>query len=179
MKERLYRKVYNAPCGRLVLGSVGEMLCLCDWLDGTHGVSLSATLERHLGIDSVVGSTEVLMRAEQWLDAYFSGVVDAPDLPLMLVGTEFQKRVWNELTGIPSGATITYKELASRVGRPAAVRAVANAVGANRLSVFIPCHRVIGSDNSMTGYAGGIAAKRFLLSLEAGVARSNEHGTFF
>lgn len=118
------------------------------------------------------------MRAEQWLDAYFSGVVDAPELPLMLVGTEFQKRVWNELTGIPSGATITYKELASRIGRPAAVRAVANAVGANRLSVFIPCHRVIGSDNSMTGYAGGIAAKRFLLSLESGMARSNERGTF-
>lgn len=84
-----------------------------------------------------------------------------------MVGTDFQQRVWQELLQIPYGETISYLHLANHIGRPRAVRAVASACGANLMSIIIPCHRVIGNDGTVTGYAGGVDAKRFLLELEA------------
>ena len=87
-------------------------------------------------------------------------------MPLLLTGTEFQKAVWNELLKIPFGETVSYGGIARRIGMPDAVRAVANANGANPVSIFVPCHRVIGSDRSLTGYGGGIETKRRLLELE-------------
>ncbi|MDE5827293.1 MAG: methylated-DNA--[protein]-cysteine S-methyltransferase, partial [Duncaniella sp.] len=86
--------------------------------------------------------------------------------PLLFVGTEFQKKVWDGLMTIPYGTTLSYLELAGRLDIPSAVRAVANANGANGISIFAPCHRVIGSDHTLTGYAGGLDAKRYLLTLE-------------
>ena len=83
-----------------------------------------------------------------------------------MVGTAFQQRVWEGLLSIPYGKTVSYGEMARRIGMPTSVRAVANANGANAISIFIPCHRVIGSDGSLTGYGGGLPAKRFLLDLE-------------
>ena len=88
-------------------------------------------------------------------------------MPLLFVGTDFQKAVWNELLKIPFGKTVSYGEMALRIGMPKAVRAVANANGANSISIFAPCHRVIGSDRSLTGYGGGLSAKKFLLELES------------
>lgn len=103
------------------------------------------------------------------LDEYFAGERREFDVPLMFAGTEFQKAVWDVLSRIPYGRTETYSELARRIGRPAAVRAIANAVGSNALSILVPCHRVIGADGTLTGYAGyagGLPAKRHLLALE-------------
>lgn len=108
----------------------------------------------------------VIETAEARLDEYFAGQRREFDVPLMFAGTEFQKAVWNELMLIPHGRTTTYGELARRIGRPAAVRAIANAVGSNALSILVPCHRVIGADGTLTGYAGGLCAKRHLLALE-------------
>ena len=88
------------------------------------------------------------------------------DVPLLFVGTDFQKTVWNELLNIPFGTTVSYGEMARRIGMPKAVRAVANANGANAMSIFVPCHRVIGSNRSLTGYGGGLEAKRKMLELE-------------
>ncbi|WP_302027335.1 methylated-DNA--[protein]-cysteine S-methyltransferase, partial [uncultured Duncaniella sp.] len=88
------------------------------------------------------------------------------DIPLLFVGTEFQKRVWNELLTIPYATPLSYGELARRIGMPSAVRAVANANGANAISIFVPCHRIIGTDRSLTGYGGGLPAKRHLLDVE-------------
>ena len=87
-------------------------------------------------------------------------------MPLLFAGTEFQERVWHTLAGIPYGSTLSYAALAARMGMPRAVRAVAGANGANALSLFVPCHRVIGADGSITGYGGGAYAKSFLLELE-------------
>ena len=87
--------------------------------------------------------------------------------------TDFQKKVWDELLKIPYGQTISYGEMARRIGMPKAVRAVANANGANAISILAPCHRVIGSDGSLTGYGGGLAAKRMLLELEAVLSKQN------
>jgi methylated-DNA-[protein]-cysteine S-methyltransferase len=114
-----------------------------------------------------VGTSEVIEKAARQLDEFFAGKRKEFDLPLLFVGTDFQKAVWNELLKIPFGKTVSYGEMALRIGMPKAVRAVANANGANSISIFAPCHRVIGSDRSLTGYGGGLSAKKFLLELES------------
>ena len=112
------------------------------------------------------GTSEVIDKAIKQLDEFFAGQRKIFDIPLLFVGTDFQKTVWNELQKIPFGKTVSYGEMARRIGIPKAVRAVANANGANSMSIFAPCHRVIGSDHSLTGYGGGLDAKRTLLKLE-------------
>ncbi len=102
------------------------------------------------------------------LSEYFSGRRTSFDLPLAPRGTAFQQRVWAELVAIPFGGRATYGELARRIGRPAASRAVGAANGANPIAIVIPCHRVVGSDGSLTGYGGGLPLKRWLLAHEAG-----------
>ncbi len=104
------------------------------------------------------------------LRAYFAGELTRFDLPLHFDGTAFQKRCWEELCSIPFGQTVTYGGLAAKIGRPTAFRAVGGANGANRLPIVVPCHRVIGSDQSLTGFGGGIEIKRFLLDHEARIA---------
>lgn len=103
------------------------------------------------------------------LDEYFSGNRRRFDLPLSASGTDFQKKVWKELLRVPFGRTLSYKELAARLGDIRSVRAVAAAVGRNPMMILIPCHRIIGSDGSLTGYAGGLDRKQFLLELEQGI----------
>lgn len=135
---------------------------MCDWPVEKH----RKRLERMLDAEFVEGSTPVIDRAIAQLDEYFAGLRRQFDIPLLLVGTPFQKSVWTELLAIPYATTISYAELARRIDRPTAVRAVANSNGANALSIFVPCHRVIGADSSLTGYAGGLLAKNYLLNLE-------------
>ena len=101
------------------------------------------------------------------LDAYFSGRDEPFDVPLAPMGTPFQREVWSALREIPFGATASYAEIATRIGRPRAVRAVGAANARNPIAIFVPCHRVIGADGSLTGYAGGLERKRALLALEA------------
>ena len=105
--------------------------------------------------------------AREQLDAYFAGDLEEFDLPLALHGTEFQRRVWDELARIPFAETISYKELALRLGDPKLVRAVGLANGRNPVSIVIPCHRVIGADGTLVGYGGGLDRKRWLLDHEA------------
>ena len=100
------------------------------------------------------------------LDAYFNGEVKNFDLPLDLEGTDFQKRVWNELLKIPFGKTKSYMDIARAIGDPKTIRAVGMANGSNKIAIIVPCHRVIGSDGSLTGYAGGMARKKWLLEFE-------------
>lgn len=113
---------------------------------------------------------EMESRIKTQLDEYFAGKRTSFDLPLDLQGTEFQLKVWNELLKIPYGKTISYKELSLRLGNLLAIRAAGAANGANPISIIVPCHRVIGSDGSLTGYAGGLWRKKWLLELESGTA---------
>ena len=154
MKEKNTIKIksYESPCGVLLLGSFGGKLCLCDW-----------QVEKHCEIST----SEIIEESIEQLNEYFAGQRKEFSVPLLFVGTDFQKTVWNELLKIPFGRTISYGEMARHIGMPQAVRAVANANGANSISIFAPCHRVIGSDHSLTGYGGGLSAKRFLLELES------------
>jgi methylated-DNA-[protein]-cysteine S-methyltransferase len=109
--------------------------------------------------------------AREQLDAYFAGELEAFDLPLAPHGTPFQLRVWEQLAKIPFAETISYKELALRLGDPKVVRAVGLANGRNPISIVVPCHRVIGANGTLTGYGGGLERKRFLLELEQGTLR--------
>ena len=113
-----------------------------------------------------IEAAEPFAEAVRQLDAYFAGTLRQFDLPLAPEGTSFQQRVWRALLDIPYGQTVSYAELARRIGQPSAVRAVGAANGQNPLSIVVPCHRVIGSDGRLVGYGGGLPAKSALLALE-------------
>ena len=115
----------------------------------------------------VPGTSTYLDQLSQQLEQYFSGKRKEFDIPLVLSGTEFQKKVWAELRNIPYGTTRSYKEQAENIGAPKAVRAVAKANGDNRLAILLPCHRVVGVHGELTGYGGGLWRKQFLLKHEA------------
>lgn len=160
---------YKSPAGELILGSYGDALCLVDWRVRKRRTAIDNRLQKGLKADYIEEDSEVLKLARKQLNEYFKGLRNTFDLPLLMVGTAFQKSVWQGLMDIPFGTTVSYLELSIYIHNEKAVRAVASAVGANALSLFIPCHRVIGSDGSLTGYAGGLDTKKMLLALESGV----------
>jgi AraC family transcriptional regulator of adaptative response/methylated-DNA-[protein]-cysteine methyltransferase len=125
-------------------------------------------LEGRLGCTFLPGRTELLQQLETEVAAYFGGELRTFETPVDTPGTPFQTRVWDVLREIPFGQVRSYAEQARAIGDPAAVRAVARANGDNRVAIVIPCHRVIGSDGSLTGYGGGLWRKKYLLDLERG-----------
>jgi len=157
---------YLSPVGEMMLGACGDGLCLCDWATNNRREIIDRRIQQHLKSKYEEGTSEVIERAIGELDEYFSGVRHSFDIPLVFTGSEFQCAVWSELMKIPYGTTISYGELARRINKPKAVRAVAAANAANPISILVPCHRVIGSDHTLTGYGGGLAAKKSLLDLE-------------
>lgn len=168
MKKSIIVQEYLSPCGPLLLGAYEGKLCLCNWLESRCRARVEGRVSRLLQTDYLPGTDAVLKFATCQLDEYFAGNRRSFDVPLMPVGTDFQLLVWRELLDISYGEVCTYATQAERLGNPRAIRAVASANGQNALSIFIPCHRVIGRDGQLTGYAGGLEAKRFLLELEAG-----------
>ena len=166
MKQPVCIQYYDSPCGQIVLASVGEELCLCDWNGKPCAERNKRRLVRQLNAELKEEPSAVLLRTKAQLDEYFAGGRRTFDIPLHPVGTDFQKRVWNALLEIPYGETRTYKDIALWVDNLKGVRAVAQAIGANGIGIIIPCHRVIGSDHTLTGFAGGLEAKRILLELE-------------
>lgn len=131
---------------------------------GTEDGILSIMFVENEGV--ITKKTQILEEACKQLDEYFKGKRTDFNLKLLLRGTDFQKRVWNELLTIPCGDTLTYKQVSERIGRKEAVRAVGNANGKNLVSIVVPCHRVIGSNGKLTGYAGGLWRKEWLLEHE-------------
>lgn len=153
-----YRFV-ESPFGRALVAGDGESL---RWLAFTRGRPKARSFSTWTEDDR----DPLLREAERQLDAYFAGKRERFELPLDPQGTEFQKRVWTELVAIPYGETVSYSELARRLGRPRAFRAVGAANGQNPISVIIPCHRIVGKSGDLTGYGGGLDVKRSLLELE-------------
>lgn len=170
MKEIITVKLYISPLGPILLGSINDRLCLCDWRTTiVHSQQIDERLQSRLFAIYQEGTNKVIETAQSQLKEYFTKNRKMFDVPLLISGTDFQQEVWKELLRIPYGTTLSYAELACRIGRPTAVRAVANANHVNPLSVFVPCHRVIGSNRELTGYGGGIAVKQQLLCLENGM----------
>jgi methylated-DNA-[protein]-cysteine S-methyltransferase len=157
----------DTPFGQLILGALGDMLCLCDW----RYRKMRKTIDRRIkgGLDATYAEaeTELVRRTADQLGEYFRGNRTEFDLPLLPVGTPFQKKVWEELSRIPYGLTLSYTELTNKISKPPSIRAVAAASGANALSLLIPCHRVTGSRGELRGYAGGLMVKKRLLEMEA------------
>lgn len=149
-----------------MLGVYKEAICLCDWRYRRSRPAVDARIQSMLSARYEEACHPMLSECSRQLDEYFAGHRRVFDLPLLPQGSLFQQTVWEALLQIPYGQTLTYLSLSQQLGRPEAIRAVAAANGANALSILIPCHRIIGSDGSLTGYAGGLAAKRKLLELE-------------
>ena len=167
MKQTVNTQYYDSPCGKLILASIGDELCLCDWQEKPCAERNKRRLERHLDAEFISKSSSVLEQTKAELDEYFAGERKIFNIPLCPIGTDFQKQVWQALLEIPYGETRSYKEIALKVDNLKGVRAVAQAIGANGISILIPCHRVIGTNHALTGFAGGIEAKRLLLNIES------------
>lgn len=157
---------YATPCGPLLLGEYDGRIVLCDWFFARHRPTVDRRVQQALGAPYRIGYNPTLIALDGWLNAYFSGEELPPRPDILPLGTPFQCSVWRALEDVPLGQTVSYAALARAIGRPQCVRAVANAVGANQLSLLLPCHRVVASDGTLGGYAGGADAKRFLLEWE-------------
>ena len=157
----------DTPIGPLLLGATSAAVVLCDFAERPMIDAQLASVRRRIG-STRMGHGALLDRLERQLREFLVGERRDFDLPLDTPGSAFQERVWDELRAIPYGETISYRELATRVGVPAASRAVGRANGSNRLAIVIPCHRVIAANGGLGGYGGGLPAKEALLALEAG-----------
>ncbi|OUR83689.1 cysteine methyltransferase [Cycloclasticus sp. 46_120_T64] len=162
---------HKTPYGTLLLGAYESSLCLCDWLTRSNRASIDKRIQRYLKAEYKPQTCATTDSAIKQLNAYFAGGKSVFELPLLLLGSDFQQAVWQRLQKIPYGSTTSYRQLAQQINKPSAARAVANANNANALSIFVPCHRVIGSDGALSGYAGGLATKRTLLKLEQAARR--------
>jgi len=158
------------PLGPMIAGGTEEALYFFEFSDRRRLEKQLEGLRRRLDCVLVPGDNSLLRRTTEEIESYFAGELRQFSIPLMDPGTEFQRTVWDELRKIPFGETRSYADVARAIDRPSAVRAVANANGDNRMAIFIPCHRVVGSDGRLTGYGGGLWRKQHLLDLEARVA---------
>ena len=158
---------YISPAGEIILGSFMDRLCMCDWVNENRHEVIGRRLTKFFKTKFELGNNDIIVKAITELDEYFAHKRTVFDIPLIFAGTEFQKRVWNLLLEVPFGQTMSYGEMAKILDCPNAVRAVANANGANAISIFVPCHRIIGSNHQLVGYGGGLEIKKFLLDLES------------
>jgi methylated-DNA-[protein]-cysteine S-methyltransferase len=149
----------STPLGTMLLASNGEAL-MGAWFEGQRYEPARARSWERRGNDAI------LVRAGAEITEYFAGTRTTFTVPLAAAGTPFQHEVWDAIAAIPFGETAAYRDLASRIGRPSCIRAAGAATGRNPLSIIVPCHRVVGADGALTGYAGGLERKRTLLALE-------------
>ena len=164
----VYCRRIDSPIGPLMLAADDAGLRHIEFRDNRHPANRA---------DWHGGDSEILQASEAQLAEYFAGTRTSFDLPLAPQGTAFQLQVWHELARIPFGATISYAQLAQRIGKPEAVRAVGAANGRNPLPIVLPCHRVIGADGALVGFGGGLPTKQFLLRLE-GALPEPQRGLF-
>jgi len=156
---KYYYKMIKSPVGGLKLVASDKGLAAILWEnDNPRRVQLSPVIEQN--------DHPILLQTEAQLQDYFASKREKFNLPLDFVGTDFQKKVWEALLGIPFGQTRTYQQIAYQIGHPKAVRAVGAANGKNPIAIVTPCHRVIGTKGKLTGFAGGLVAKEALLDIE-------------
>jgi AraC family transcriptional regulator of adaptative response/methylated-DNA-[protein]-cysteine methyltransferase len=159
----------ETPLGTITAGATDGGICLVGWADGRHFEAHLRNLAAAHGepvTEPAAENNPHLLNLRAQLDEYFRGARRVFDLKLDPVGTPFQKRVWEGLRQIPYGQTVSYAAQAAALGIPRAVRAVAAANGKNKISIIVPCHRVVGSNGTLTGYAGGLDRKRRLIDIE-------------
>lgn len=165
-KNIIYVHQLHTPLGPMLAAAVKEGICLLEFTDRWALETELKYIQKHFQAPLVTAENPHLEKLKKQLDEYFAGKRTDFDLPLVTPGGEFYKKVWAGLRKIPYGETRSYKAQAEFLGCPKSIRAVARGNGANRIAIVIPCHRVIGSDGKLVGYAGGLARKQFLLDLE-------------
>ena len=166
MDKRVYYKEIKSPLGILLTGSTDNSLLFLQFKDNAD---LNKIEKRFECVIQKQENHPFLDKVENQLKEYFQGKRREFDLNCTLIGTEFQKKCWKALSEIPYGETISYSKQSEMIGNPLAVRAVANANRLNPIAIIVPCHRVVGKNGKLTGYAGGIDKKEFLLKLEKAI----------
>ena len=156
----------ETPIGEMDILATDKGICLLEFDVRTDLADEIESLEMYFEAKISLGENRHTLEIKRQLREYFARERKIFSVPTVLVGTDFQKKVWSELKKVPFGQTRTYKEQSEILGDVKAIRAVAKANGSNKIAIVIPCHRIIGSDGKLTGYAGGIERKRFLLNLE-------------
>ncbi len=164
--NQIHIQYYKTKYGEFVLGSFDEKLCLLDFRYRRMRKAVDSRIIKALKATYIEKDDTLLKKTRQELDEYFIRERKTFDIPLLTIGTDFQKSVWEALLKIPYSTTSSYLQLAKDIGNEKAVRAVATANGANAIGIIIPCHRIIGSNGELTGYAGGLHVKKRLLKLE-------------
>jgi len=157
---------YKTKYAEFILGSFENKLCLLDFKYRKMRTIVDNRLKKGFEAEFVEQDDEILKETRKQLDEYFDMTRKEFDIPIVTVGTNFQKSVWEALIKVQYGTTSTYLQLAKNINNEKAVRAVASANGANAIGLIIPCHRIIGSNGELTGYGGGLALKKRLLKLE-------------
>lgn len=177
MENQIRIQYYKTPVGELIIGSYDGKLCICDWRYRKMRTAVDNRIKKGLNATFIEETSPVIEATKVALNQYFKDELTVFTIPLLFVGTTFQQSVWNALIKIPYGKTASYLELSRLLGNEKAIRAVATANGANSISILVPCHRIIGSNGSLVGYAGGLPAKKKLLQLEK--ALGNEQLSLF
>ncbi len=157
---------FKTNYGEFILGSYDGKLCMVDFRYRKMRKTVDDRIKKGLNAEFVEQDDEILYKTRLQLDEYFTMQRREFDIPILMIGTDFQKNVWEALLKVPYGTTSAYLQLAKEIGNEKAVRAVANANGANAIGIIIPCHRIIGTNGELTGYTGGLPLKKRLLELE-------------
>ncbi len=157
---------FKTPFGELILGSFKDKLCLADWRYRKMRASIDKRIQKGLKVKYFEEDSSIIKQTILQFNEYFEEKSKVFNIPILLVGTDFQKKVWEALIRIPYGKTDSYLGLSKKLENEKAVRAVATANGANAISIIVPCHRIIGSNGNLVGYAGGLNTKKKLLNLE-------------
>lgn len=172
MSASIFIKYHKTSYGELLLGSYEDQLCICDWRYRKMREQIDKRIQGQLNAAYKESNSAIIEETIFQLEEYFAATRKQFEIPLLLLGSDFQKSVWEALITIPYGETNTYLGLSKKLGNEKAIRAVATANGANAISIIVPCHRIIGSDGSMVGYAGGLPTKKKLLELENALDQS-------
>ena len=172
---RLEIQYHKTKIGELVLGSYDSKLCLLDFRYRKMRFAVDNRLKKTLNAKFVVQDNKILKETRKQITEYLRAERKTFDLPILSVGSDFQKQVWEALLKINYGETASYLDIAKYIGNEKAVRAVASANGANAIAVIIPCHRIIGSDGELVGYGGGLPIKKRLLNLEEKHSKLTNH----
>lgn len=165
-KGYLYRTEIATPLGRMIAIASAKGICLLDFEDHKDLDKLIKDIEKERSLTLTIQENDHLVKLRDEIERYFSRKLISFSVQVDFIGTPFQIEAWNELLKIPYGATISYMQQAINIGRPQAIRAIANANSRNKIAIIVPCHRVIGSNGALTGYTGGIERKRFLINHE-------------
>ena len=168
MMQTIYMSKIDTPLGQMVVCSMDDGICLLEFADRPELATEMHQIEQQLQGIIVVQNHPYITQCQEELHAYFNGTGKIFKVPVVMMGTEFQQLVWRKLQEIPYGETRSYKQQAKGLDRLKAIRAVAGANGSNKIAIIIPCHRVIGSNGQLTGYAGGLKRKEWLLAHESG-----------